>query len=182
MGKQAPLRSPLGTVPHRSSYCLSHPPPPHGKPVPGAKKGADRWLRGKPFHDPEHSFPAKERGLTERTGLEDGTGPKSRSLHMVTARTEPRVPSPFLTPQSGPQSRGSHLPEAWPTWNILPQGPRQSSKDRAQQANRKAQRVPPQRSPACQKSSGPGTTQPCPTLAYIPPATGSSLPTQAASV
>lgn len=70
MGKQAPLRSPSGTVPHRSSSCLSHPPPPHGKPVPGAKKGADRWLRGKPFHDPEHSFPAKEPGLTEGMGLD----------------------------------------------------------------------------------------------------------------
>lgn len=172
MGKQAPLRSPLGAVPHHASYCLSHPPPPRGKPVPGAKKGADRWLRGKPFRDPEHSFPAKELGLTERMGLD-------QSLAACTWQQQeqsPECPALSSPHRVGHRAGAPIFPKPSPPGTFFPKGPRQSPKDRAQQANRKAQRVPPQRSPACQKSSGLGTTQSCPTLAYIPPVTGSSLP------
>ena len=49
VGKRAKLHLPLPTAPHRSHYCLTHPPTPGSmeqlsstKPVPGAKKGGDR--------------------------------------------------------------------------------------------------------------------------------------------
>lgn len=107
------------------------------------------------------------------------TAPKSHSLHVAAAR-EHRAPSPEWCPfhpaagwaaepgaASFPSSsRRAHLEH-------FPQGPRWSSKGRAQKTNCRSHRS---------IRSLLDLAPPYPTSAYIPSVTGNSLPMQAASV